>query len=188
MRCVLCLQYQLPKSKWQCHIQKSLATLPVLIHVDNFWRRAEINKYIYTQVIQPIFHPPPFAMSCKRIRTVSLMLYLPLFVFVLVFVLLFRGMHSLSLLSIGALLPYLWRCLTKANANICHLDNELTVGSKRRCRWQLSADGLSTLTPRQEEIVSLVSERFSASATWHANKATASNHNIIRILYLIFYR
>lgn len=91
MRCVSCLQYQLPKSKWQCHIQKSLATLPVLIHVDNFWRRAEINKYIYTQVIRPIFHPPPFAMSCKRIRTVSLMLYLPLALFLFWFLCFFFG-------------------------------------------------------------------------------------------------
>lgn len=59
--------------------------------IDPCWRRAEINKYIYTQVIQPIFHPPPFAMSCKRIRTVSLMLYLPLALFLFWFLCFFFG-------------------------------------------------------------------------------------------------
>lgn len=34
----------------------------------------------------------------------------------------------------------------------------------------------------------LVSERFSASAAWHANKATASKHMIVKFLYFMFYR
>lgn len=131
--------------------------LTILIHVDNFWRRVERNKYVYTYILDEFFTLFPSPYVLQKDSRCSLVLFLfwfsrfVLFVFFGACTVYFYCRFGWRVAAIS-----MARCLTRGKCE------HLSLG-QRADSWQqtatplavVGAGGLSTLKPREKEVKGL---------------------------------